>query len=56
MGIKHDDLLSIGKVNSVQEACAKLRFTYQNLKSWKPHKKSKQKTSKCYIYLSKTEN
>ena len=24
-----------------------LRFTYQNLKSCKPHEKTKQKTSKC---------
>ena len=27
-----------------------LRFTYQNLKSCKPHEKTKQKTSKCQIY------
>ena len=33
-----------GKVNSVQEACKNdLRFTYQNLKSRKPHEKKKKK-------------
>ena len=32
------------KVSSVQEPCAKcLRFKYQNLKSCKPHEKTKQK-------------
>ena len=32
------------KVNSVQEG---FRFTYQNLKSYKPHEKTQQETSKC---------
>ena len=40
--------VKIVKVNSVQEACAKcFAVTYQNLKSCKPHEKTKQKTSKC---------
>ena len=36
------------KVNLVQETCVKcFGFTYQNLKSCKPHEKTQQKTSKC---------
>ena len=40
-----ENLLKLmSKVSSVQEAA--LRFTYQNLKSCKPHEKTKQKASK----------
>ena len=51
-------LVPLSQVNSVQEACAKcFAFTYQNLKSCKPHQKQnkKYKNAKSFGKKLKTE-
>ena len=49
-------ILHLGKVNSVQEACAKcfaVHTPYQNLKSWKQHEKQKIKHQNARFSVEK---